>query len=251
MHYALGQRLAIAWQHEKHERGVLEITGQSYCSSVGRTSWSAFRLAAGAVQSGASTLGTGRAGFQLGCGRFANVGPHRKADREVRPTAAEFPIQLFLGPCTSVFRAFTQRPCGSPVNGGRHRAKRRRPSYGLRQSCAPRRRQSCVRRHRRRSYARPRHSSAPTFAARIGTAALERNTAALEPSTAAPEPNTAAPEPGCVAHPGSVATAPRLRDLRSAAPCCERPASPIGSRTLTPSPPQTGSSFPCRPIGWN
>ena len=47
-------------------------------------------------------LGTGRAGFQLGCGRFANVGPHRKADREVRPTAAEIPIQLFLGHCNSV-----------------------------------------------------------------------------------------------------------------------------------------------------
>jgi hypothetical protein len=189
----------------------------------------------------------------------------RFANRSQFTTGAAFGIQnhglqtLADTISTIAFRVFTQRPCGSPVNGGRHRVKRRRPSYGLRQSCAPRRRcQSCVRRHRRRSYARPRCSSVRTFAAQIGNAVLEPNTAVLEPSIAvlepsiaAPEPNTAAPEPGCVAHPGSVATAPGLRALRSAVPCCEHPASPIGSRTLTPSPIQTGSSFPCRPIGWN
>ena len=151
----------------------------------------------------------------------------RFANRSQFTTGAAFGIQNHglqsLGDTISTiaFRVVTQRPCGSPVNGGRHRVNRRRPSFGLRQSCAPRRRcQSCVRRHRRRSYARPRCSSVRTFAAQIGNAALEPNTAVLEPSIAAPEPsiavlepsiaaperniaapqpNTAAPEPGCVA----------------------------------------------------
>ncbi len=153
---------------------------------------------------------------------------------------------------TIAYSVFTQRPGSSPVNGGGHRVKRRRPSYGLRLSCAPCRRcQSYVRCHRRRSYVRQRCSSVRTFAAQIGNAALEPSIAVPKPSTVVLERNIAAPEPGCVAHPGSVATAPRLRDLRSAVPCCGYPGSPIGSRTSASSLIRIGSSFPQWPGGPN
>lgn len=127
-------------------------------------------------------------------------------------------------------------------DGGRHRVSRHR-SYGRRRCCARfRHGWSYANRHRRRSYAR--HCSARTFASKNGNAASE-------PKSAAPGPNNAGPEPERVAHLGSAATVPRLRAPRSAMSRRERPVSPIGFRTLTPSRIQTGSRFPCRPIWRN
>jgi hypothetical protein len=127
-------------------------------------------------------------------------------------------------------------------DGGRHRVSRHR-SYGRRHCCARfRHGWSYANRHRRRSYAR--YYLAQTFASKSGNAASE-------PNTAAPRPNNVGSEPERVAHLGSAATVPRLHALRSAMSRRERPVSPIGFRTLTASRIQPGSSFPCRPIGWN
>ena len=188
----------------------------------------------------------------------------RFANRNQFTTGAAFGIQNHglqsLGNTisTAAFRVFTQRPCGSPVNGGRHRVKRR--SCGRRRSCASLRRcYSCVSRLRCYSCAINRRCSCARHCSVRSNAAPEPNTAVPSlTNTAAPVKNnavprwkTAAPEPNSAAIPGSVTTVLRWCALRSVWPRCERPASPpIGLRTTT-SRFQTGYSFPCWPTGRN
>jgi hypothetical protein len=135
--------------------------------------------------------------------------------------------------CRSAIIIGGDRPAVSPC-----------PSYRHGRYCA--RLRHCltgVSRQRRRNYAR--HCSARTVAALVGevvpepntsvternnsvsepnTSATERNNAVPELNTSATERNNAVPELGCVAHPGTVATDPRLWASRPELPRCESPA---------------------------